>query len=172
MKTKQNIFKRFLMGILTLMLVFTAGPYLPVQDNVSVAQAAQVKLNAKKVTLQKGKKKTLKLKDATGKITWKSSKKSVAAVSKKGVVTAKKPGKVTITATNKGKKYKCTVTVTAGGGSGKSSKASGSGGTVYWVPSGAVYHVSRNCPTLSRSRTVYSGSVAQSGKSRACKVCS
>lgn len=169
MKTKRNILKRFLMGIMTLMLVFSAGPYMPVQDNASVVQAAQVKLNTKKVTLQKGKKKTLKLKNATGKITWKSSKKSVAAVNKKGVVTAKKAGKATITATYKNKKYKCTVTVTSGSGSGKASK---SGGTVYWVAGGQVYHVSRNCPTLSKSKNVYSGTIAQSGKPRVCKVCS
>lgn len=44
--------------------------------------------------------------------------------------------------------------------------------TVYWVKNGKVYHVSRNCPTLSRSKSISSGTVSQSGKSRACKVCS
>ena len=43
-------------------------------------------------------------------------------------------------------------------------------GTVYWVSSGEVYHISRDCPTLSRSKNVYSGS-APSGR-RPCKVCS
>lgn len=54
-----------------------------------------------------------------------------------------------------------------------SSSASGSGysGTVYWTPYGEVYHLSIDCPTLSRSRTIYSGSVSESGKGRACKVC-
>lgn len=171
MKTKHNFFRRFLVSIMTLVLVFSAAPYMPVQDNASVAEAAQAKLNTKKVTLRKGEKKTLKLKKASGKIVWKSNKKSVATVNKKGVVTAKKPGKATITAAYKNKKYKCTVTVISGG-KGKTSKGSKSGGTVYWVPSGSVYHVSRNCPTLARSKTVYSGSVSKSGKSRACKVCS
>lgn len=44
-------------------------------------------------------------------------------------------------------------------------------GIVYWTPSGSVYHTRRSCPTLSRSRTVYSGSISQSRKSRKCKVC-
>ncbi len=66
----------------------------------------------------------------------------------------------------------------------KASKANESGGsknavtrqnnsrTVYWVKSGKVYHVSEDCPTLSRSKNIYSGTISQSGKSRACKVCS
>lgn len=44
-------------------------------------------------------------------------------------------------------------------------------GTVYWTPSGSVYHASVNCPTLSRSKTILSGSVAESGKSRSCQRC-
>lgn len=44
-------------------------------------------------------------------------------------------------------------------------------GTVYWVPSGKVFHVNRNCSTLSRSKTIYSGTVSRSGKSNLCKVC-
>lgn len=45
------------------------------------------------------------------KVKWKSSKKSVASVSKKGVVTLKKKGKATITASYRGKKYRCELTV-------------------------------------------------------------
>ncbi len=56
--------------------------------------------------------------------------------------------------------------------SSSSGNTSGSGsGTVYWTPSGSVYHSTRNCPTLSRSKTIRSGSVSQSGKLRKCKVC-
>lgn len=44
-------------------------------------------------------------------ITWSSSNKSVASVSSKGIVTAHRAGKTTITATIKGKKYTCKVTV-------------------------------------------------------------
>ncbi|MCR5388668.1 MAG: carboxylesterase family protein [Lachnospiraceae bacterium] len=57
-------------------------------------------LSKTKLTLTVGDKKTIKVKNAPGnaKITWKSSKKAVAAVSKKGKITAKKAGKTNITA--------------------------------------------------------------------------
>ena len=45
------------------------------------------------------------------------------------------------------------------------------GGTVYWVPNGKVYHSTPNCSTLSRSKTIYSGTISESGKSRGCKRC-
>lgn len=43
--------------------------------------------------------------------------------------------------------------------------------TVYWVPSGEVYHTSRNCSSLSRSKTILSGTISESGKPRKCKRC-
>ena len=45
-------------------------------------------------------------------MTWKSSNKSVAKVSSKGVVKGVKIGTATITAVNNGKRYSCKVTVT------------------------------------------------------------
>ena len=51
----------------------------------------------------------MKNKPAGVKVVWKSSKKKVATVSKKGKVKAKKPGKTTITAKVGKKKYKCKV---------------------------------------------------------------
>lgn len=45
---------------------------------------------------------------------------------------------------------------------------------VYWTPGGEVWHPTKNCPSLKRSTTIYSGSVtdAQSaGKSLPCKNC-
>lgn len=64
---------------------------------------------AKKISMTVGEKKKLSAKGKV--ISWKSSKKSVATVSKKGVVTAKKAGTTTITAkTKKGStKYSLTV---------------------------------------------------------------
>lgn len=53
-------------------------------------------------------------------------------------------------------------------GNGKTSSV---GGTVYWTPGGSVYHKRTSCPSLARSKTILSGSVAQSGKSRGCKNC-
>lgn len=46
-----------------------------------------------------------------------------------------------------------------------------SGGTVYWVPNGGVYHSTPNCSTLSNSDTVLSGAISESGKPRGCKRC-
>ena len=43
--------------------------------------------------------------------------------------------------------------------------------TVYWTANGEVYHSTMNCPSLSRSKNIYSGTIAQSGKSRPCKNC-
>lgn len=67
-----------------------------------------------KVTLDVGQTYTIKMNGVTAK-SYSSSKKSVATVSSKGKVTAKKAGtaKITVTCTN-GKKYTCTVKVKAG----------------------------------------------------------
>ena len=45
--------------------------------------------------------------------------------------------------------------------------------TVYWVSGGDVYHASKNCRTLKKSDpdSIQSGTIAESGKSRPCKVC-
>ncbi len=43
--------------------------------------------------------------------------------------------------------------------------------TVYWTPKGKSYHYSRQCPTLSRSKVVNSGTIAQSGKTDPCNTC-
>lgn len=45
------------------------------------------------------------------------------------------------------------------------------GGTVYWVPNGEVYHLNRNCPSLSRSTNIMSGAISESGKPRVCQRC-
>ena len=81
----------------------------------------KMKLNKKSVTLTVGNSQKLKVRNLpdTAKVTWKSSKKSVASVSKKGRVKAKKKGKTTITCritygkkSAKTKSLKCKVTVT------------------------------------------------------------
>ena len=59
-------------------------------NNSTVSKAAKVKLNKSKVTLKAGDSIKLKVKNYKGKVKWSSSKKKVASVSKKGVVTAKK----------------------------------------------------------------------------------
>lgn len=81
---------------------------------------SSITLKKKKATLALGKTRTIKVKKTTGlsskKVTYKSSDKSVATVSKTGVVKAKKKGTATITVTsavNKKVKAKFNVTVTA-----------------------------------------------------------
>ncbi len=70
------------------------------------------KLNKSKINLKKGKSFKIKITGKAGKQTYTSSKKSVAKVSKKGKVTAKKRGKAVITVkTNKSVKLKLKVKV-------------------------------------------------------------
>ena len=42
---------------------------------------------------------------------------------------------------------------------------------VYWTPNGKSYHTTRSCSTLSRSKTILSGTQAESGKSDPCDRC-
>jgi len=78
---------------------------------VSFSKKKVIRLSKKKLTLEPGQVKTIKLKGASAKkVKWSTSNKKVATVSK-GKITAKKPGKVTITAKYKKKKYKCKVLI-------------------------------------------------------------
>lgn len=87
---------------------------------VTVKQpVTSIKLSKKSISLNKGKKYTLKAriapKNAANKaVVWKSSNTKIASVSSKGVVTAKSAGTTTITATAKDgsrKKASCKVTI-------------------------------------------------------------
>jgi hypothetical protein len=79
--------------------------------NPMTAQAA-VKLNKTEASVKVGKTTKLKIKGAkSAKVKWSSSKKKIATVSNKGVVTGKKPGKTTIKAKVSGKTYKCQLSV-------------------------------------------------------------
>ena len=75
--------------------------------------AVKPKLSKTKLSLTIGKTAKLKVKKYKGTVKWSSNKKKVAAVSKKGVVKAKKKGNATITAKAGKKKLKCKVTVKA-----------------------------------------------------------
>lgn len=89
-------------------------------DGLSVSAAKRRTLNVKNVTLTTGTSKQLKVsRIKAGKVKWSSSRKSVVSVGRKGKVTAKRPGKATITAKFPGGKLKCRVTVKVGGNGGK-----------------------------------------------------
>lgn len=72
---------------------------------------SKVRLNLTKATLSVGGSINLKLLNNKKKVTWKSSNKKVASVTKKGKVKAKKKGKAKIIARVGKKKYTCKVTV-------------------------------------------------------------
>ncbi len=120
-----KLFNKIIMVILAATMILSSAPIASIATIVPdspvaiVAQAATKKthLNKTKKSIYIGKKYTLKLIDKKGKtipsskIKWSRSNKTVASVSKKGVVTGKKAGKIKITATYKGKKYTAVITV-------------------------------------------------------------
>ena len=95
---KTNFMKRVAMFVIAMAVVLTTV-LIPVPAKAAAKDAFVVK----SYTMAKGEKWTLNVYNAAdnAKISYKSSKKSVATVSKKGVVTAKKAGSATITVTIK-----------------------------------------------------------------------
>jgi len=93
-------------------ILFAMMLFLCVDVSVDV-QAKAISLNKKSLTLEVGKTSTLKVKGTKKSVTWTSTNKSVATVTKKGKVTAKKAGTATICARVAKKKLKCKVTVKA-----------------------------------------------------------
>lgn len=86
------------------------------KNYVAVVKVSKKGMNAASRTLNNGQKYTLKLKGVKGKAKWSSSKKSVVTVKaakngKSAVITAKKPGSATITATVGKKKLVCVIKV-------------------------------------------------------------
>lgn len=114
----------------SILLVFAMMMSIWGNHDEPVSAAGKMRLNKTAVTLQVGEKQRLTLKNIpkNGKITWKSNSKAKAAVSKKGIVTAKKQGRTTIKARlvykRGGKKriknFSCKVTITKKKTAGKS----------------------------------------------------
>ena len=136
-----------------------------------------IKLSKKTLKIKSSKTYVLKIKYAKGDSikSCSSSNRKVATVSKKGSIKAINNGTAKITVTLKsGKKSTCTVKVSIKKKtttSNRNTNRSTYSATVYWVPNGEVYHRTSSCPTLSRSRTIYSGSRSNCPKPRSCKVC-
>lgn len=121
--------------MLVLALTFTSIPAAKVQAaSKPVISSSQVKINKNSCSVKKGRKIKLVAKygkeDITRKGTWKSSKKSVATISKTGVLTAKKAGTTYITVKYKGKTSKKLKVVVKANASSGSNSASGKGFTI------------------------------------------
>ena len=121
---KEKNMKKKNAKIISLILVlafsfsFTSLPAdaFTVSQNISsVSAASNIKLTKKTLTLKLNKGKRLRVKNAPGKVRWKSDKKSVATVTNKGFVKAVGHGKAVIKAYvkvgSKTRIYKCKVTV-------------------------------------------------------------
>lgn len=100
--------KKYRNSLLAASLIF--GLSFSLTAETSVTDAAH-RLNKSKLRLKSGTSYKLKVKGQKRKITWRSSKKKIASVSKKGKVTAKKAGTATITAKIGKKRLRCRVTV-------------------------------------------------------------
>ena len=106
---QKRSWKQLLLLLLAVCLFSTVSPELV----SSAAGTQKVQISARKMTLIKGQKKTLKLKGNRKKVKWSSTKRAVAAVSAKGVVTARKAGTTVIKAKVGTKTYSCKVIVEA-----------------------------------------------------------
>jgi lysophospholipase L1-like esterase len=101
------------------------------------SEAATVKLNRTAISMIAGRTYQLTLGSIRAeKVTWKSTKKTVASVSKTGLITARKAGKCTIVARYKGVRYTCKVTVSESQVAYKVSKLK------------SKYSVSENCGSI------------------------
>lgn len=101
-------FKKITCGCLSAAMIAATLAATPM-----TAQAATPKLNKTSASMTVGSKMTLKLRNVKkgASVKWSSTKKTVAAVSAKGVVTAKSAGKATIKAVVNKKTLACKVTV-------------------------------------------------------------
>ena len=101
----KNLKKLFAI-MLTVSMLVSLIPF-----NVQAASSSKIKLSKNKMTLYVGDTKTLKLKGTNKTPKWTSSKKSVATVTSKGKVTAKKKGSAVIKAKLGKNIFSCKVTV-------------------------------------------------------------
>ena len=99
------------------------------------------KLNKASMSIAVGKSASLKVKNVTGKVAWKSQNRKIAKVNAKGKVTAVKIGTTKIFATVYGKKLTCKVTVTEDVLMPKSNIAAWTGGRTGGSTSGNEFKI-------------------------------
>ena len=157
--------KKLLTRLFIAMLILTFTPTMNTQAK------AKIKLNKTKISLQRGKTYTLKVKGTKKKVKWSSNKKTIATVTRKGKVTAQKQGTAVITASCG--EYKATCKITVKNPSLKLSKSSATvkvGKTTNIsakaTPSGKVTYKSSN----SKIATVSSKGVVKGKKKGTAKI--
>lgn len=104
---KRAWLQKLIAGILITALCFST--------NLGATQASgskKVRISKKKISIEAGKTVRLKVTGTKKKVTWSSKNKSIATVSAKGLVKARKAGNTKIIARISGNKYTCRVTVT------------------------------------------------------------
>ncbi len=136
--------KKILSIFLLTVLCFTL--ITPIQVN------AATKISKSKATMEMDSTLKLKVSGTKSPVTWKTSKKSVATVDSKGLVTAKSEGTAKITATVSGSKYTCAVTVVD---SNKPSVAKTYGIGDTWTVDG-LFSLTFNSVTTTEDRNPYS----------------
>lgn len=145
-----------------------------------VNASAAAKINKKSVTLIKGQTATLKITGTKSKVSWSSNRKTVAAVSSKGKVTAKGKGTATITATIGKKKYGCKVTVqtpalnmksaTINSGESVKLKLSGTNQKVAWKSSNKSVATVSNGTVTAKSAGTCTITATVLNKKYTCKI--
>lgn len=106
-------------------------------------------INRKTVTLYIGETTALKMNGTNQKTIWNSSNQSVASVNSNGIVTAKKTGTSTITATVLKKEYTCKITVRR---KASTPPATPSVNQVWLSATGSKYHKIPNCGRMNPNR--------------------
>lgn len=99
--------KRLILAMLCLLFMMTV---LPLQT-FAAGETITLDFSSKKIKVGTSVTLTATVTGESATVTWKSSNPKIASVSSTGVVTAKKAGNVTITATANGKKAKCVIKV-------------------------------------------------------------
>lgn len=176
-----NRFKKLITLLMVAIMLGTAFPETAaVLTNLETVEAATIKINKKSTVLIKGQQATLKITGTSKKVKWTTSNNSVAVVSSKGVVTAKKKGTATIKAKVGSKNYNCKVTVetpslsktalTINTGSKSTIKLHGTSRNITWSSSNtSVATVSKG--TITAKKAGSTNIIAKVlGKKYVCKV--